>query len=141
MKDKKLIILIILMVAAALSLIYGITVSPKGKRGTSVKTPVVEQHEGVEPARRIVPTKRRAKKTAFTIWGRNPFVPKQAPIAPGAELSLDGIMWHEANPKAMINGIIVGVGDKIGPNKIVSIKKDRVLLNDGIEDFAIRLER
>jgi len=55
-------------------------------------------------------------------------------------LYLTGILWDEKNPTAIINGKIIGIGDKVGGNSVVDIKKDRVILNDGFSDFELRLK-
>ncbi len=138
MKNKKLIVAIVLCVAGVLSVIYGIIAPTKGKKST--RSQASEPTETAAPAKKIVPTERRAKKTEFTSWGRNPFLPKGAPGAAGSAFVLEGIMWSEKNPKAMINSTIVEIGDEIGGNKIIDIKKDRVILSDGTEKITLRME-
>lgn len=54
---------------------------------------------------------------------------------------LSGIIWDEKDPKAIIDGKIVGVGEKSGANTVVTIEPDRVILSDGSRDFEIRLGR
>lgn len=139
MKDKKVIILIILGIGALISLIYGITVGPKTRKA-SPRLESAPTTEAISVARRIVPTERKAAKTDFIAWGRNPFVQKESPGAKVSKLVLGGIMWNVENPKAMINNEIVGIGDKVGGNTVVDIKKNSVTVNDGTEDFVLRLE-
>ena len=43
-------------------------------------------------------------------------------------LVLEGIVWDEKNPKVIINGNILGVGDHTGSNRIIAIKKDSVVI-------------
>ncbi|MDD5449468.1 MAG: hypothetical protein PHO42_02595 [Candidatus Omnitrophica bacterium] len=80
-----------------------------------------------------IPPPRRAERTRFTSWGRNPFLTRISLTDAG----LAGILWDEKSPKAIIGGSIVGIGDKIGGNTVVDIQKDRVILNDGSENFEI----
>lgn len=54
-------------------------------------------------------------------------------------LSLKGILWDVQKPLALINGMTVKIGDKVGNCVIVSIKQDKVILNDGSKDFELRL--
>lgn len=89
------------------------------------------------------------KQEAFVIkeerdleWGRCPFCGK---IYSGAgkkeivDLKLTGILWDEKNPKAVINGRIVGIGKRIGGNIVVDIKQDKVVVNNGIQNFELRV--
>jgi len=70
-------------------------------------------------------------KTAYTEWGQNPFMLKRAPKA----LNIEGIMWDEKNPKAIINGDIVGIGENIESKTIIDIKPNSVIFvgDDGKE--------
>lgn len=76
-------------------------------------------------------------------WGRDPFSGKvyYSGTVSGdtGELSLNGIIWDEKSPVAMINDRIVKVGDRVGVNTIIDIKKDRVILSNGIKTFELRL--
>lgn len=141
MKNKKVIILIILGIVALFSLIYGISTPAGGRRSVSVSTTpeVTRQSESAQVPGRTLGIKRRAKRTKFASWSRSPFIPKGIPGAPSSGLNLKGIMWNEKNPKAMIGDAIVGKGDKIGGNTVIEAKKDRVILNDGTKDFEIKL--
>ncbi len=55
-------------------------------------------------------------------------------------LHLKGIAWDEKMPTVIINDNIAGEGDKIGDNTIVRIEPERVILNDGIADFYLKIE-
>jgi Tfp pilus assembly protein PilP len=55
-------------------------------------------------------------------------------------LSLIGILWNQESPQAVINDQSVKVGDQIGPNKVVAIMPDKVVLNDGTSDFELDLQ-
>lgn len=72
---------------------------------------------------------------------RDPF--SLAPIIPSEKYSsgtyLNGILWDKACPMAIINDEIVKIGDSVGGKIVVDIKQDRVILNDGVTDFELRL--
>ncbi|MEA3560853.1 MAG: hypothetical protein U9R31_03685 [Candidatus Omnitrophota bacterium] len=72
---------------------------------------------------------------------KDPFAP--IPIGPkevsSFSLHLTGIIWDKKNPKAIINGIIVKVGDDLGGNRITDIKQDKVILNNDRRYFELRL--
>ncbi|NQU95202.1 MAG: hypothetical protein HQ549_03090 [Candidatus Omnitrophica bacterium] len=143
MKNKKLVVLIILGIGAILSLIYGITTPSRGKRSAATSRKpqeAVTQDNTAQHASKIVPTARRAKKTEFTTWKRNPFTPTGVPGTSSSALTLGGIMWQEVSPKAMVSNEIVGIGDKVGGYKVIDIKKDRVVLSDGKENHTLYLK-
>lgn len=138
MKNKKVIILIVLGIFAIISLIYGITTGPKGRS----RRAEIAVGGNFQPAssQAILSTQRRAKRSSFTSWKRNPFVPTGIPGTP-SNLVLNGILSSGNNLKAMIGDNIVGKGDKIGNNTVIEIKEDRVILNDGTKDFELKLEK
>jgi len=73
---------------------------------------------------------------------RDPFVAgpaEQVEEVSVSGLTLSAIIWDKDNPIAIINEKISKIGDKIGTNKIVEIKQDRVILNDGTKDFELKL--
>lgn len=119
MPNKKLIILIILGIAAVISLIYGLAISAVTEN-TSFK--------------------RRAVRTKFISWKRSPFAIKGA-AGDISQLVLNGILSSGDDMKAIINNTVVDKGSKIGDNTVVDIKKDSVILNDGTKDFELKLER
>ena len=151
MQNKKLIVLIILGIAAVFSLIYGITASPKGKGARAAKPAITREAETIQPVKKLVLKERHAVKTMFTSWGRSPFIQKKIPekiqetiqekppVSESLILTLNGIIWNEKNPMAFINNILLSKGGKIGTNTIVDIKRNSVILNDGTRDFEIRL--
>ncbi|OGX08684.1 MAG: hypothetical protein A2Z88_11505 [Omnitrophica WOR_2 bacterium GWA2_47_8] len=57
-----------------------------------------------------------------------------------AVLYLKGIMQDGPNYIAIINDDIVSIGAKVGGNTVVEILKDRVILNDGTNNFELRIE-
>jgi hypothetical protein len=54
-------------------------------------------------------------------------------------LSLKGISWDNVSPLAIINDEVVRVGDNIGGRKVIEIKEDRVILNDGKGNLELKL--
>ena len=137
MQNKKLIILIVLGIAAVFSLIYGIVAPAKTRKNMPLGQEAIHQGEKIESQNIVLSPQRRAKKTKFSSWGRNPFLPKSAT----AESGLTGIIWNEDNPKAIINDEIVAIGDKIDGKTVIDIKQDRIILNDGTKEFDLRLNQ
>ena len=77
-----------------------------------------------------------------TGWGRDPFSKRSALLGGGefiSDFKLEGILWDESQPTAIINGEILKEGDKIGSAKIVQIQKDSVIINDGSKDYRLNL--
>jgi hypothetical protein len=142
MRDKKVVALIILTVLAVVSLIYGMTASPKSRTRSAVapgaQVAIAPQQSA---AKAVVPTARRAKRSQFKSWNRNPFSAGLAPSSTTTALTLSGIIWNKDAPKAMIGDAIVMKGDAVGANKVVDIQQDRVILNDGTKDFELKLEK
>ncbi|MCK4519560.1 MAG: hypothetical protein KAT96_00095 [Candidatus Omnitrophica bacterium] len=97
------------------------------------KTRSIEQ---MPPAAEEVNSKQELAKEDLSLlkYGRdNPF--KQAfdkPVrAKKGMLVLEGIVLNKGHPIAIINDEIVGVGDKINGNTIVSINRNSVTLSNG----------
>ena len=147
MQNKKLVILVVLGVLAVMSLIYGIVAPPKRKYKPSVDiaTPSVGK-SGISSSSAValvvdefIPAERNKKRTEFTSWGRNPFVLQPIASQGTKAISLNGILWDSSKPKAVVNGKIVGVGDKVSKYSVVDIKQDKIILNDGTKNFELRL--
>ena len=75
------------------------------------------------------------KKTAPMVVIKPKLKPKPKPrpvvVKPPVPpvLKLDGMVWGELNPQAIIDGEVLGVGDKIKGAKIVSITRKGVKLD------------
>jgi len=131
MKNKKVIALIILSIGAVISLIYGITApGPGGSRRSSRHVENVSDDHLTLPSSRIVPTRRLTKTTEFESWGRSPFAFEKILEKKSSALILNGILWDETNPAAMINDEIVSVGDTISDKTVVEITPTAVILDD-----------
>lgn len=146
MKNKKLIALILLSIAALFSLIYGITASskislPKEKREFVSQSPNIKKKDAVLVQVTAVQPQRSAPRTKYSSWAKDPFSPSGALIEDSGTLKLSGILWDKENPVAIINKKIVKKGDKIGNNTVVDINQVSVILNDGTQDFELKLER
>lgn len=141
MQNKKLIALILLGVGAIVSLAYGIITPSKVRRELSSKPALkVEEVKKLTLRERVIPKKRLAQRTDFVAWGKSPFLPKEVIVRVIPKLILNGIVWDKKNPKAIINGEIVNVGDKVDESTVVDIRLNRVILNDGTENFELKLE-
>ncbi len=137
MRDKKVIMLIVLSIFAVVSLIYGISAHPKGRaKRAYIATGGSLQQPSSQGA---FSTQRRAKRSKFTLWKRSPFVPTSVP-GMSYSLALNGILGSGANSKAMIGDTVVGKGDKVGNNTVVEVKRNSVILNDGTKDFELKLK-
>jgi len=135
MKDKKLIILISLGAAGIFSLIYGITAPVKGKGGIPFAPEGIYPADNVRSGELLSSVKRRAKRTSFSSYKRDIFSLNSNGLS-----GLTGIIWDAKSPRAIIDDIVVGVGEKVGENTVVEIKQDRVILNDGAVNSEIWLK-
>ena len=140
MKNKKVIILIIVAVVALFSLIYGIVTPSKVRREAASKKPIVfQKSESLAPAKKITTAKRVTRRTNYTSWGRSPFLLKRDVVKTVAGFTLNGILWDEEAPQAIINDNVVGIGDEIRGNTVVDIKEDRVVFSDGYSNFELEI--
>jgi hypothetical protein len=83
---------------------------------------------------------------------RDPFVPlmdkKGRPVSvvegglqfKASDLFLEGIMWDDRKPMAIINDEIVSAGDKIKGMTVIKIEKNKVILSYQNEEFELRIE-
>ncbi len=73
-------------------------------------------------------------------WTRCPFCGTLYVGGVSGVVALSGILWDDENPKAVINGEIVGVGGNVNRYSVINISRNSVTLNDGIKDIEISLE-
>lgn len=139
MQNKKLITLVVLVVLAIFSLIYGIVTPSRARRQAGAAPSAVSQNETAQSPLKPASTARPYKRTAYTAWGRNPFLFKATPAA-GSSHILSGILWDERGPRAIIGNRIVSVGDNVAGSEVVSIKEDRVILHDGEKNLELKLK-
>ena len=76
-----------------------------------------------------------AEKISFN---RDPFNP--LPQENEVHYGLQGILWEQAIPMAIINNEVVKVGDKVEKATVVDIRKDAVFLNTGKKIIQLKLE-
>lgn len=141
MQNKKIIALIILSIGAVISLIYGIFAPTKVGRQFSSKPAVVREIKKVPLAERIMPAHRYTKRTKYREWGKSPFIDKEVVIKRTPALVLNGIAWDEKSPVAVVNDDVVRVGDNVDGNRIVAIEPNKVVFNDGTDNFELTLGR
>jgi len=73
-------------------------------------------------------------------WGADPFTYRPLhPIDAVGDFKLDGVVWDKQSPKAIVSGMIVGVGEKVGEYTIVDITPDSVILSDGIKEIELKI--
>jgi len=132
-------ILIVIFLAIVINNINTIR-SKRGKRPSVTISPdlleEIRQQDPGHTGKSEMQKKKDFVMDEFPSWGRDPF--QEADISL-SQLGLQGIMWDAENPKAIISNRIVGVGDSVGDNTIIEIKKNRVILTDGVSTFELRL--
>jgi len=80
------------------------------------------------------------------VYGRdNPFSPVSNDFAVSGNRKkssgLTGILWDEEQPVAIIDGVITKIGDKISRGEVVKIEKEKVILDNGINQYELELGR
>lgn len=136
MSNKRTIALLVIATLVVLSVIRAIIIRPK-LHNRVILQEVFEQEATIL----IAPKKRHAKKTEYVFWKRNPFSPFKVSVRTRSVLELNGIMWDVKKPQAIINNRIVEIGDSVAGNTVVDIGEDKVILNNGLDDFELRLGR
>jgi|UniRef100_A0A7C3V0C2 type II secretory pathway component PulC len=72
-------------------------------------------------------------------WGEDPFVRDFSFLTEIKDLRLTAITISESKSYALINDMIVSVGDEIAGKKIVAIDKDKVVVEKGGKRFEVYL--
>jgi len=140
--DKNRIQIIITSFLAIIMIFVWINTIKNIRKKISTNKANVQAYKDTLPA--LVSPASNKKTDKVDAWVRDPFsgklytsVRKQGNTP--KTLSLAGIIWDKNKPAALINDKVVGVGDRVGGSTVVSIKNDRVLLNDGTNDFEIKI--
>ncbi|MEO0098276.1 MAG: hypothetical protein ABIK99_04735 [candidate division WOR-3 bacterium] len=147
-------IIIILVIIIAVVLILTLTRGkPERKRVAERKTtsltakpkeelakPVPEvkeekRKEERKPATTLIP----AEKEVSEGWGEDPFVRDFSFLTEIKDLRLTAITISESKSYALINNMIVSVGDEIAGKRIVAIDKDKVVVEKGGRKFEVYL--
>ena len=136
MRNRKIITLITLGVISVVIFVYGV-ISPRRNLRRGDMPPGIE-HRMDKEIEIVVPVQREAERTKYVKWGRNPFVLGDVSEST-AEFTLTGVMWNEEKPQAIINNVLVGVGQKVNGSAVVEIRRNSVILSNGIETFELKL--
>ena len=139
MRNPRLIILGALSFVALLSVVKGITNLSKGRHAENqIK---VESPSFSSPAHQnFVKEKNVNPRTAFQVWGRNPFsFEEQGSQEKAPGIFLNGSAWDTKKPQAIINGSIVEAGDEIVGFTVIEIRQNAVVLNNGAANLEIKL--
>jgi hypothetical protein len=56
-------------------------------------------------------------------------------------LVLEGILWEDKKPTAIINQTFLNAGDSTGQFSVLKIQEDRVVLKDASGEFELRLKQ
>lgn len=136
-KQRNIIITAVLIIVFIFALLNAL----KSIKGKPAKLKPVSKQGVLTPEEVRAKEKENLKTTEVLVWVRDPFSGKIYRDRAAGEniLKLDGIMWDEKQPLAIISGHIVKAGDQIDENTVVAIKKDRVILNDGSSNIELLL--
>lgn len=81
-------------------------------------------------------------------WGKDPFKtvkmtykPKKKVVYNIPKWKLTGIMYNSNNPLAVINKKAVSVGDRINKGKVISIKKDKVIIEHSGKQYTLKVTK
>lgn len=100
---------------------------------------ISDKSEQVEKAHKETEARRVGEGAA---WDRDPFAIETSLRESEwsiSDLTLEGVMWDEKEPYAVINGEVVKKGDKLGKTTVVQIQKDSVIVSDGTKKSILRL--
>jgi len=106
----------------------------QGKRGLMA---LIKQEGSVAPARednRFTVLEAHSRELTLK---RDPFFVQQGPV--DSAPVLEGILWDDQNPTAIINGVIVEIGGKVPGHTVIDIKRDSVILHDGTKNGEFKL--
>lgn len=149
-------IIIILVIIIAVVLILTFTRSkpqPKKmmtRKTTSLKTQPKEELANPTPVGKEEKKEEKKKEVVRTTtvslakeeeegWGEDPFVRDFSFFAEIKDLRLTAITISESKSYALINDMILGVGDEIAGKKVVAIEKDKVVVEKGGRRFEVYL--
>lgn len=76
-------------------------------------------------------------------WGRDPFAPQAtvSSVIRAVNLTLKGILWDDANPKAIVNEKTLVTGDTIYGYTVIQIKHKSVILRTGEKNIELSVFR
>ncbi len=147
MVKKRIILLVALLVLLALIIVFRKSTQRKAKVAPLLEAPPMTEEKKTPPAAEeaFAPLEIRRVKGLIS-WGRDPFLSPLVKGVPGegvpkmGALILTGIVRDEKGAQAIIGDYIVNVGDIINGKKVISIKKNKVVLIKGKERETLKLE-
>jgi hypothetical protein len=104
-----------------------------GKRDPLQKPKVVVEKEIEEAEKKVV------KSPKYTEAPKEK--KEKEVVVDKAKYELQGIVWGNTNPVAIISGEVVATGDVVSGAKVLKIQKDNVVLSLGTQKFTIEMER
>ena len=79
------------------------------------------------------------ERSSYSAWVRDPFTVDKKIDTSSSDIQLKGIMFDPSDCYALINDQVAHIGDVVQGARIINITKDTVILNDGGEDFELKL--
>ncbi len=131
----------LIMVAALIFIFLALSISTCSKymKPDSKAAPIL-QGSIADDAKPTVAKASKARAEEKLTWGRDPFKRVKAKSkAYTRDLILNGVIWDEDDPYAIINGKVVVSGDYIESNLVVYIGKRGVILDSGSEQFELKV--
>ncbi|MEO0102491.1 MAG: hypothetical protein ABIK81_02175 [candidate division WOR-3 bacterium] len=148
-------IIVILVIIIAVVLILTLTRSKpepkktiaKQKTSTTTKsreelanpTPVKEEKKEEKQKEVVKTTTPTSLVEEEEGWGEDPFVRDFSFLTEIKDLRLTAITISESKSYALINDMILGVGDEIAGKRVVAIEKDKVVVEKGGRKFEVYL--
>jgi hypothetical protein len=130
------------VLAVVMAFVWGpiLTGSGPKKKGRSDAVVVTPEADGPTRNADLVALarlgQRKKSRTAYPDWGRNPFALVEYS---SNVLVLEGILWDEKNPQAIINGNIISVGGRIDSYVVSEITQTSAVVDDGTSRTQLRL--
>ena len=96
-----------------------------------------------------LPVQKVSKPAPNSEWGGSPFEmdrkastssSSDVPLVSSDRPSVSGILWDPRSPSAVVNGQLVGVGDQVGNWRVMEIRKDKVILSDGVTQEELNVQ-
>lgn len=147
MVKKRIVLLVALLVLFVFLVVLRKPRRQRAKVAPLLEAPSVTEEKKAPPApeEAFIPQEIRRVKGPIS-WGRDPFLSPLIKVVPEEgvpkvrALILTGIVRDEKGVQAIIGDYIVNVGDIINGKRVVSIKKNKVVLIKGKERETLDLE-
>lgn len=140
-KDTTQLIVTISLVFVLILLLINVGTRKKTKKIVSPKASPQSSAESPKELRKPIEYTQLKEESQRLTSNRDPFSKKTSEhsVSASRDLSLSGIVWDKQNPTAIINDTIVKIGEEISGSTVVDIKEGYVVLNDGKENFVLKL--